>query len=251
LRDMTAIAVIYRPSGFALAADGRCELGSGIVLSNSDQKTFANEGDAIAYAFSGFVFNQDRTWDLARECAKAKSVTGTYKNFQDYVEQFAGAVNSSLDTAKKDGHINNYPSVLGSPNPQLMSRLIIAGYFSERPSIGLVSFAHDSQKLLPPQIQIAIPPPTIGFCVAIGSTQIGQLIGQKDHWIETYARPVDGQGSLAESTSLAKGFIEACSDPRAQIVDPECHGIGGHIHVASITSTEGFKWVIPPCLLRS
>jgi hypothetical protein len=51
--------------------------------------------------------------------------------------------------------------------------------------------------------------------------------------------------TLEDGLAHAKGYIEACSDPFAQEIDPFCKGIGGHIHAAAVTPS-GFRWLMPP-----
>jgi hypothetical protein len=38
-------------------------------------------------------------------------------------------------------------------------------------------------------------------------------------------------------------YIQASADPEAAKVDEYANAIGGHIHMATITPTEGFQWV--------
>jgi hypothetical protein len=63
--------------------------------------------------------------------------------------------------------------------------------------------------------------------------------------------------TLSDAVEAGRNYIEACSSPVALEIDKEiCQGIGGHIHVATITPTAGFEWLIPPkrergCLPKS
>jgi hypothetical protein len=53
--------------------------------------------------------------------------------------------------------------------------------------------------------------------------------------------------SLKDAEQYVRGYIEACSSPLALELDEAiCKGIGGHIHVATITPSDGFRWVVPP-----
>ncbi len=55
---------------------------------------------------------------------------------------------------------------------------------------------------------------------------------------------------MSEAQEAAVKYILACSDPFAAEVDPYVEGIGGHLHMATISEKEGFHWVMPPKLLR-
>ena len=87
------------------------------------------------------------------------------------------------------------------------------------------------------------PPQTDWLC---GSGEIARLIIEgkdESHWAKTYARQVPRDGSFEDLKSLAKGFIEACSDSIAPAIDPVCKGIDGRIHIARLTQLGGFEWV--------
>ena len=52
--------------------------------------------------------------------------------------------------------------------------------------------------------------------------------------------------SLADAVEAGRNYIEACSSPIARELDNEsCRGIGGHIHIATITR-DGFSWIAAP-----
>jgi len=49
--------------------------------------------------------------------------------------------------------------------------------------------------------------------------------------------------SLERSIAIATGYIRACRTSEALQIDEKCAEIGGHIHAATVTPKEGFRWV--------
>jgi hypothetical protein len=58
--------------------------------------------------------------------------------------------------------------------------------------------------------------------------------------------------TLRIHAQMAHAYIKACSGPEALAMDPKpCAGIGGRVHIATITPKDGFQWVpgfepVPP-----
>jgi hypothetical protein len=75
---------------------------------------------------------------------------------------------------------------------------------------------------------------------------IRDLIAQDHPEFSGFCKPFKHETSLQGAAYFAKGYIEACSSPLALKFDPTCEELGGHIHVATITPQDGFRWVIPP-----
>jgi hypothetical protein len=67
-----------------------------------------------------------------------------------------------------------------------------------------------------------------------------------DQTFSAYQTPLPSpeQITLTQGIESAKNHIHVCSDPRAVEIDPEtCSKIGGRVQIATITPSEGFKWV--------
>jgi len=57
----------------------------------------------------------------------------------------------------------------------------------------------------------------------------------------------DWDGTLQGAVEISKDYISAFSGPEALEIDPESSsGVGGHVHIATITPEGGFHWVIRP-----
>jgi hypothetical protein len=53
--------------------------------------------------------------------------------------------------------------------------------------------------------------------------------------------------TIETAAKIASGYIEACRSDYGRELDPIVTlGIGGHTHIAKITPSEGFQWIVPP-----
>jgi len=153
-----------------------------------------------------------------------------------------------MSDARGDGRIDRF---VGNPNcPDLaerdnVSKIFFAGYFGQnaQPILMRVEFAHSNQVLREPHIFAESPPRQNLFS---GSSVAALMFGAHDARFAQYTRDVTQDSSLAEAIECARGFVEACSTDMARSIDPACMGIGGHIHVATVTPPGVFQWVIEP-----
>ncbi len=56
--------------------------------------------------------------------------------------------------------------------------------------------------------------------------------------------------TIEEAAAIAKTHILACCDPAAIEYDKTfCAGIGGQIHIAKVTRSDGFQWIVAPQII--
>lgn len=258
---MTALSWMYeRNVGFVLAADGKSEFVAETAEEESDlpaastteQKLFLVrfKRREIAYAFTGLVCNQNRTFNLMSETQIAfEAMSGTNpQNLGECVDILSQKLKRAFDKAKQDGRIKTYTSNAHCPDPSesnVVARILFASYFRPLiPSIAILKLTRTDQVLDRPEVSTETPRPKSYF---VGAWEIAKLtVEPGENWVKEYVKTLSATPSLEELASQARGFIEACSDPRAVAVDSSCRGIGGHIHIAAITPREGFKWLVPP-----
>lgn len=246
---MTAIASIYTQSGFILAADGRQRWGhkptrnSAVAQKETDcaQKIFRAKSRDIelGYVIVGDAANLERSFDFAAELrSQVKALRrARFSNCRDYVSTLMMNLEPIVERLKRSGELDVYPETY----------LHFAGYFNTNPCVIDVDFhryhgrsglLHDlncSEDLAP------------GRCFVRGSLLVGHLINAGNPMLARYTKPLSQNMSLTEASAFAKGYIEACSSTLAMEIDPEIDWkIGGHIHIASLTPTNGFQWVVPP-----
>jgi hypothetical protein len=246
--DMTAIYACYTPYGFAVAADGRGTWDNAATANEStrkeesdcEQKIFTGQfkGSSFAYAVTGLMFTQGKTFDLRIESAKAISLVSSTRpaNIYEYISRFSKAVAKSFDDAKRDGRIDLYLEHGDVEEQRTIARICFAGYFRKNGPGSLIAlrFVHDNQHIAETEINYDTNPqhPWV-----IGSSEIYNLVSDKF---------ADCKTSLKNAIAASKGYIDACSGAFAEEVDPACKYIGGHTHVATVTKEDGFQWTIPP-----
>jgi hypothetical protein len=253
---MTAIAMVYVVPGFVIAADGRRRWADQRSVNESmrlqetenQQKIFKAQfkGRDIAYALTGLAFNDDRTFDLFEESRKTATVLegARLSNLYGYVGAFGDSIANAYAAAKKDGRFEHFGINSFCTDPQqqnTLATIFMAGYFRKNdPSLVMVTISHEDHVVVEPKTLVHTPPrnPLLS-----GSAIAELMYGKNDPRFAKYVRPITRTGTLKEAEEYAKNYIEACSDPIAAEIDPACHGIGGHIHMATLTRQEGFRWI--------
>jgi hypothetical protein len=261
---MTATAIMFASGGFALAADGNQLWGDKptrtaairAIETDSAQKVFGIEaGDVVlAYIVGGSVANEDRTFDAAAELSRtaesiAKKRLTTPKAF---VAAVGAAMEATIDELVQLGRLQCWPRL----------DIPFIGFFASHPFYLTLYFYH-------------VPYPSGLHHVILGqafddwlfaysgSEIVGQMLQRSDARIAHRIKSPDEHPSLQDAVDMTRGYIEACSSPLGLEVDPDnCQGLGGHIHVATVTPVQrpswfarhfrgavasgGFTWVIPP-----
>ena len=116
---------------------------------------------------------------------------------------------------------------------------MLEGYYQGIPSRVNVRFFHENQKLAEPEIVVS----SLDGPEVFGSAIVSELLFDANNERFARFRKKWNTASLAGAVEICKTYILACSCPEALEVDKDfCAGIGGHIHVATITRASGFKW---------
>jgi hypothetical protein len=250
---MTAIGLVYTARGFILAADGRSRFADDSMGYESDQeqKVFSGEFGTleIAWAVAGNIFNRDRSFSLIDHAKRSFDVANAAFNqgFGQWFSRFAFCLRKAISDARETGLLGPFPENQSVPSDSqerfTFARVFTAGYpEGGKPSIAIARLHHSDGVLGDPQLTIYTPPQNDLFS---GSDEISKRYF-REHQDGRFKRYFHPPGTtLADGLAHAKGYIEACSDPLAQEIDPLCKGIGGHIHAAAVTPS-GFEWLIPP-----
>jgi hypothetical protein len=252
---MTAIASVYVPAGFVIAADGRCRSDDDSKPSEFEsdhaQKIFPieNEGRAFAYSLIGFAGTNDGKFKMVEEIRKVVEKLAN-RRFSDcglYIHKFSHSLQLVITKARRDGIITEFPDN-GHRPPELRNRifrLLIVGYFKQIPWLFEVKFVLDEQNRI--RFFVESSQPHDATAVITGSDIIANaMYVNKDPRFIPYAKPRSGEDTLTWATEYVRGYIEACGDPMASELDPGCKNIGGHTHIAEITPQGGFRWVVAP-----
>ncbi len=250
----SAVALTYTRDGFVIAADGRART-NGEILSETTQKIFPIDGLGLCYALCGRAAfdtkNKENEIDLLKDAPYAITAISAndHSDLSGYAGSFSMYLYSLLKKAQESGQLETLPTKETDRHGDThdIFHLFVAGYFREQPAWCFTTFSHKNQLLLEPTTHDYIPQKGP---VVYGPTEVLRLIFKTtDARVAAYR--VKGfqesrQPSLSDGIEAMKNYVRACCDPEIRTLDPMCAGVGGRIHVATITPNEGFSWVCPP-----
>jgi hypothetical protein len=258
-----AIAIIsqYTPEGFALGADGRrCKHPSGELITDKAKKVFSIRGkdSALAFAFAGTteIPRGDGTiafsfitacLEAAREIGQSDTV---FVDITAYVMEVMEAVYKKFVECKGSGALSEY--FLHPNSPKIELKGLFLGFYGGRPTRAEVKLNYAAQT--PEERAVLTRLQTSNsdlrfFEVFSGSqTIIDRIRNRADAAFARYRTPAVENEQPLQSLSEAVQLIGNCIGAfiANQEVDSQCRQIGGHIHIAKITESKGFEWIIPP-----
>jgi len=262
----TAIVRTYTSEGFIIAADGRrCGAEDGKVDSDVTQKIFPIGGSStrfLAYSISGFasIVSRDATemvFSFVTEINRATQALSTrrYSALADYAKKAFGAVHQRLKDAKLAGLLD-YPdpdaeTLDPSERGSTIARVLIDGYHKDIPSRVKVRFFHEHQNLARLEVlqqELATGAPWCQGSEKVFELMFGMQAENSNRMFAAYERRSvklvsHPNEALRIHAQMAHAYISACSGPEALAMDPKpCAGIGGRIHIATITPKDGFQW---------
>jgi hypothetical protein len=227
---MTAIVSTYvLEQGFVIGSDGlRIDANSQHPITNQAKKIFLIEADGVrlAYGWAGatrLLFGDGTHFDFIDESAKIADLM--LVNRPESIEAFTD--NFALEMCRQlrlrislDGRLSENASAL--PKKEI-AKVLFVGYYNGKPYRTGASFLHTASYLQAPYRHEIIEAPTRDFNIFNGSA---------DTWEEfkTFAAQPE---SLEEASTLIRKYIQACIDNQDKYED--CKGIGGHIHIMSLT----------------
>jgi hypothetical protein len=242
----TAIARIYTPDGFVIAADGRKLNGqTGEVANDEVQKIFPlhyQAGD-MSCAIAGVAqFARDYgLFDFGAEAGRAALAIAKRqaRNHYEYSELLAREICRSLEVFS--------PASLCS-GTERATRLFLDGYFDGRPVRSKIELTYRTNGA---DVQVSPEELVPGEVKVYGSKLIwAMLFGSLAHNrlpLYRQACQMAKPTAMAQATRVALNVIRAHCCPEAMSIDPEmCAAVGGHIHIATVTQSDGFKWALGP-----
>jgi hypothetical protein len=256
-RTMTAIAIAYAEEGFVLAADGRIRLGDesrpnasalALTMETDDKQkifpiTFPHQ--SLAYAVTGTIcdslgFDLPQTVKMQVEAISKRE----FDDFRSCLNALGENINTAINEAKRSGTLE-FPHTKKKERSQawIITTLYFCGYFNEFPCFSRVDFFHVER-----DAQFEINEQSLRGPLVSGSEIVADQMYRdpRDPRFSAFVLERGQSPSLETATQFARGYIEACSSPLGLEVDALiCKGIGGHLHMATITKS-GFTWVIEP-----
>jgi len=214
---MTALLCSATDDGFVIGADGMRQRTDGSVRLDA-QKVFPLQTDGVdlACGWAGIVGND--LVEFAAVTKKAFGITATQsKHPCDYIENLVETVHRSIP--------GNFWPVF-HPTGKELTLVIFAGYFKGEPILSKFQLAASMGR--PEHLEGCR-----GVVPVTGSETVFQEFKPRAYKIK----------SLEHSREFVEDYIRECSERRG--IEPDCAGIGGHIHIAQITP-DGFSWLIEP-----
>lgn len=263
LEMATGIIAASTPAGFFLAADGLSygdDNGVFTIISKQQQKIFeiTDERARFAFAVTGtaaFTADDDNKiiFNFNEVIHRAADALKPFK-FQDatyYCDRLARTVNrmlrESVLAAKASGQKVTLPD---NPDPDgqgrsMIALLFICGFYLQTSCYVALEFFHRGGKLEKP---IAVLRVNLHRFIASGSGVVSnRLYSSNDAEFSQFRRHSVAHPltlSFEQLAEVAKDYVAACQSPQGLAVDPVfCPRIAGHVHAASVTLTDGFRWV--------
>jgi hypothetical protein len=219
---VTAIVVIHTSEGFIIGADGRRmdSVTKTIEIENA-RKVFLFESGAIrlSYAWTGTTQafgTGGPVYDLLAATKEVLPLVASgSKDFVPFLSEFCKALSTRLPL-----QMTNMPK-------EELARVILVGYFQGK------SFSAQIQVLYP--LSFLMVYPEVQFPAQYQKT----IFSGAESIFPSYAGRNPQSG--AEAINFVREYIRECADS----ANPDCVGIGGHIHIAEV-KPEQSRWVIEP-----
>jgi hypothetical protein len=240
--SMSTIIVTYRTAeGFVIASDGRnSNPETGEIHSDEAQKIFPIErlNAHLALALAGTIRLGENAGNVVFDFESAAKSTAReladirLKDWWSYVSEFAAEIDGPLSAARTRCN--------AALNKSTDTRIFIGGFWGDKIKSADIHFAHG---ITITETEPRLHPPE--FDVPFGSGRVFEFIEREDARFARYSRPKRGDiRSLSAAIDRAKNDVLAHCDPEALKIDEEtCRGIGGRVQIATVTFSEGFRWV--------
>ena len=221
-----------------------------LALIDDHQQKLFEIGDSqknLAYAVVGCTIDPSG-FDLIKvvESQIARIRHRRFGDCRQYLLTLGDKTNSEINSAKQEGKIHAFPQLgrLEQSNAWKFARMEVAGYFDGRAILCRVEFFHYSRD----RTEFSLFPYQHGAVLSVSIVQRAMYHRNGDpvagSRFSEYAKRLGSDPSLDDAEEYAVGYVKACCSPLAVELDPKCNAMGGHIHVAEIT-TAGLKWRVP------
>jgi hypothetical protein len=228
---MTAIASAFTSEGFVIGSDSR-QLGKGnTIFSEASQKIFNfnyRHVDA-AYAWCGETkaINESNQvlYDLYEitRAALTSAVQAGRIPFPSFIQQCCDGIYEGIIKSPIVRQITNADS-----SPESRARMLLNGYFYRQPFMAEFHLRDkDRIRVQAENASMPLPSPTRNLFngCARQNEKYKSVLPTTTH----------------EALKFVSDYIQECIDNS----DPDCFGMGGHLHMAHLTS-DGFYWIDAP-----
>jgi hypothetical protein len=242
----TAISRVYTPEGFVIAADGRSLNKRGEKLSDSVRKIFGVEhpNRQLAFTACGDAGVTDLQGNVSFEYASeaVRVMDELSDSCPNSLWHFAVEVMDKL-----------LPRIVGAKEAYKIfpdgyhvieseTVIFIDGYYNGDPDTARVRFRHYGA--VGRETKGDVSTEMFRGEYECGSPRMIGMLQLEDAALAAF-RPSHKKDNMAlqEAITVAHNRVRAQRDPIAVELDQVCRGIGGHIHIATVTPAFGFAWV--------
>lgn len=237
---MTAISRIYTAEGFVVASDSK-EINTlkPDEVREDVQKIFplTTPGLALSCAVAGTARLTDAdgvAFDFTKEVsvAGAAIADGKSRSWPEYVAALTRAISKRMDAARQSSSREIFGSV--------ETHIFLNGFYRRHPRSARVLFKHELKQSRS-ECHVETPEKLMLY----GSNKLWPLLFAEDSRFASFIIP-----SRAEATTLSVAIERACNEVRAhsdeaarELDEENWRAVGGPVHIATVTSVEGFNWV--------
>ena len=249
----TAIVGFHTATGYLVAADGRSCNSDLTVSSDSVQKIFdiSRITGPLAFSLTGNATIVDGSGNVAIDFARevrelCRDLASQRSNSLAGFSTRIGRSLHGLLAAGKEKGVFSLPADIGGPDPRKSESDIVTvlfwGYWDGEPQQAALRLSQKSQVLGSPDISDQ------GAEFKTGSNLVDRAIrsdpeDELQDFSQYRPQPIPKEPTMGWCLDFAIKYISACASPQGARLDYKCRSIGGRIHVATITPTEGFQWV--------
>ena len=234
----TAISAVPTSEGLVIGSDGRCCGPDNEIKSDKSQKIFPIDQPStkLVYALMGEVSfgysDVGALFDFGIEIPYSLQQIGVPGNPSQYMSALAVSLRNKFNMARE--------ALKLEPHEGSQTTVVIGGFYRESQRVGYVSLTHGPCRT---EEEIYNFPP--GGSFPFGSIKVIELMHDGDPRFAKYAQPSRIRlRTLRDGIERVRNDILIHYDPEATKVDEKsCSHIGGRVQIATVTLTDGFKWV--------
>jgi len=171
----------------------------------------------------------------------------TFDDCKKYLAAVTEKVTDAINEAKHANKIKQFPVSRKTEDGDnwKIADILLAGYYSGVPSLCIAQITHGNGKEAKCDVNVYRD---YRYMLLLGSDIVRRAMypaPAPDPRFQRYVK--DPIQSLKDAEECVTGYIAACSSDLGRELDPESWRItGGRTHVARITRSGGFEWVIAP-----
>ncbi len=227
----------------SLLMEGRKEQGNvWTIFRDGEQKIFSVTGQSVCFAFAiTGTARLSSTIPRIAQSIRTENFVDAVGYFRRLVEYINDSFRDSIADARQAGKSVAYPNYPDEFGPGMIVQLCLCGYYRREPYSVIVRFSQRNEIPVDAEVVRRLG---VGDSAVSGSGEVSRLLFATDDPRFTEYRYTTRNPTFEQWAILASKYVEACMSESGLAADPVLSpGIGGHIHAATVTLADGFKWI--------